>query len=268
MSERTSDLERRDRRTPIGVLFSGCSAMLIAVGLGPATAPAHAFGIDNPLPYHLAPEDHFTLDVTGITLAGGEDVVVRFTHVGSLATTDQPAESTTASRVGVRVPSAAEPGQYDLEVLVDGVPNDTGAASVWVRDLPFSFIRESIGNLPQHPDASDVDYKDSDFADVDNDGFLDLLEAVSQNSGSMPDNVDQLYINQLGKPADRDCVGTSFFCNQTSSQYDQEPAGIDPNARTYDADLVDVDLDGDLDVVRVDAQVDGYRPAVAQRRQR
>ncbi len=240
------------RRLSRPALLAGCFAALLAAGAGPAAAPLLAFGIADPLPYHLAPGDHFTLDLSGIALGGGETVVVRFTHVGTLATVDQPAESAAGTEIGVRVPAGVAAGQHDLAVLIDGVENDAGAESVWVRELPFSFIRESIGNLPAQPDENDVDYKDSDFGDVDNDGFLDVLEAVSQSTGDVPANHDQLYVNQLGKAGARDCAGTSFFCNQTAAQYDQAPAGIAANNRTYDADLIDLDLDGDLDVVRVD----------------
>ncbi len=218
-----------------------------------ASSPAGAHTIADLAPYHLAPGDHFTIELGGITLdPAGDVVVVRFTALGGGAPVDQSAESFTATEVGVRVPAGASPGQHDVEVLVDGTPNTGTDGRIWVRSLPFELIRQSSGQLPGQVDAGGADFKDSDFGDVDGDGFLDVFEAVSDDSGAAND--DRLYINQLGKPAARDCAGTSFFCNETSDRFDQTPAGLDPNQRTYDADLVDLDLDGDLDLARGDAK--------------
>ncbi len=221
---------------------------IVALASG-STAGAHT--IADLAPYHLAPEDHFTIELDGITLDPADDVVVRFTALGGGAPVDQTAESFTATEVGVRVPASAVPGQHDIEVLVEGTPNTGTDGRIWVRSLPFELIRQSSGQLPGQADAQVVDFKDSDFADVDNDGFLDIFEAVSEDGGA--GNDDRLYINQLGKEV-RDCTGTSFFCNETADRFDQTPAGLDPNQRTYDADLVDLDLDGDLDLARGDAK--------------
>ncbi len=214
------------------------------------TVPAAAHTIDDLAPYHLEPGDHFSIEMGGIALDPGDAVVVRFTALGGGAPVDEPAESFTASTVGVRVPAGAALGQHDVEVLVDGTPNTGTDGRIWVRNLPFELIRQSSGQLPGQVDADGADFKDSDFGDVDGDGFLDIFEAVSDDSGAAND--DRLYINQLGKPGARDCAGTSFFCNQTGTQFEQSPPGLDPNDRTYDADLTDLDLDGDVDLVRID----------------
>ncbi|MGH9464054.1 MAG: FG-GAP-like repeat-containing protein, partial [Thermoanaerobaculia bacterium] len=214
-----------------------------------ATSPALAHTIVDLAPYHLEPEDHFTIELDGITLDPADAVVVRFTALGGGAPVDQSAESFTATDVGVRVPAGAALGQHDVEVLVDGTPNTGTDGRIWVRNLPFELIRQSSGQLPGQVDAGGADFKDSDFGDVDGDGFLDAFESISLDTGA--GNDDRLYINQLGK-AVRDCAGTSFFCNQTATQFEQSPPGLDANDRTYDADLTDLDLDGDVDLVRID----------------
>lgn len=228
-------------------LLASTLALLV---LGTGAALAHTVG--DVAPYHLTPGDHFSIEVAGISLAPGDTIVVRFLPFGGGPSIDQNAESWTTSTIGVRVPAGAVVGQHDVRVLVNGTANTGTDGRVWVRNLPFSLIRESIGQTPTQPSGSDVDFKDSDFGDVDGDGFLDIFEAVSDDSGAA--NVDRLYINQLGKPAARDCTGTSFFCDETGSRYEQSPAGLAANNRTYDADLADLDLDGDVDLVRIDRQ--------------
>ncbi|HEX4954210.1 MAG TPA: FG-GAP-like repeat-containing protein [Thermoanaerobaculia bacterium] len=225
------------------------SSVLLCI-LAPPLAWAHT--ISDVAPYHLAPGDHFTVEVAGVAIAPGDTVVVRFTPFGGGPALDQGAESWTATKVGVRVPAAATAGQHDVEVLINGTSNTGTDGRIWVRSLPFSLIRESSGQLPGQPAGStEASFKDSDFGDVDGDGFLDVFEAVSRE-GSGADNNDRLYINQLGKPGARDCAGTSFFCNQTGTNYEQTPAGVPANSRTYDADLEDLDLDGDVDLIRGD----------------
>jgi len=239
------------------------SSLISLLWLGMAD-PASAHTIGDLAPYHLAPGDHFFIEIGGGGPSPGDTVVVRFTHVGTATTTDQTAESFTGTEVGVRVPAGAAAGQHDVEVRINGTPNTGSDGRIWVRTLPFSLIRESTGQLPTQPEDNISSFKDSDFGDVDNDGFLDVIEAVSRecyNDGGStvcgPDNNDRLYINQLGKPTARDCAGTSFYCDETGARYEQTPPGVPANDRTYDADLVDLDLDGDLDLVRIDRKSGG-----------
>jgi hypothetical protein len=210
-----------------------------------------AQSVDSVAPYHLEPDDHFTINLNSVSLSSGDTVSINFNHIGTGSSTPVTAESFATDTVGVRVPASAELGQYTLGVTINGSPA-SGSADIWVRELPFRMIRESSGHLPSQ--ATGVHFKDADFGDVDNDGFLDIFEAVSKGPIN---NDDRLYINQLGKPSARDCSGISFFCDQTSAQFDQSPGGgLADNNRTYDADLADLDLDGDLDLVRVDNKGD------------
>lgn len=225
---------------------AAAGALLLLAILVPTAASAHTVG--DPEPFHLAPGDYFEIPVSGGTFASTAGVVVRFTPVGGGAAVDENAEDVVANiSVGVRVPAALAVGEHDVEVILSGTPSDPPAGRIWVRERPFRLIQQSTIHLPNQPPGS---VKDTDFGDLDNDGFLDVFEAGSP--GSSP-NIDRLEINQLGRaPGFRDCAGTSFFCDQTTSQYENSVAGVPDNDRTYDADLVDLDLDGDLDIVRID----------------
>jgi hypothetical protein len=221
----------------------------------PATIWAHTLG--DPNPFHLSPGDHFTIPVTGGTFANVADVTVRFTPVGGGSSTDQAPESVVANTsVGVRVPVGLAVGQYDVKVLVSGTPNDAPDKRVWVRLRPFRFVGKSRTYLPNQPCATgsapgctfpDPDYKDSNFGDVDNDGFLDVFSANSQSG----QNIDRLHINQRGRAPGTAACPTDF-CDETATKYENTVSGVPNSSRTYDADMVDLDLDGDIDLVRVD----------------
>lgn len=216
-------------------------------GLLPQVASAHTLG--EPAPFHLSPGDHFRIPVTGGTFSDPATVQVRFTPVAGGADTDQTPEDVVANTsVGVRVPTALAVGQYDVSVLLSGTPSDA-PVRIWVRQRPFSLVRRSSIHLPDTPGGGSVDFKDTDFADVDNDGFLDIFQANSQPGA----DVDRLQINQRGREAGaRDCPGLSDFCDKTSDLFENTIPGVASGDRTYDADLVDLDLDDDLDLVRID----------------
>ena len=219
------------------------------LGLLPLAGLAHTLG--EPAPFHLSPGDHFRIPVMAGTFSDPATVQVRFTPVGGGADTNQPPEDIVAdTSVGVRVPAALAVGQYDVSVLLSGTPSDA-PVRIWVRQRPFRMIRRSSVHLPGAPPAADgVHFKDTDFADVDNDGFLDIFQANSRPSA----DVDRLQLNQRGKaPGDRDCAGSSDFCDMTTSNFENTVAGVPAGSRTYDADLVDLDLDSDLDLVRIDS---------------
>lgn len=234
----------RARRHALSVVM----ALACLLGLLPAAVSAHTVG--EPAPFHLSPGDHFRIPVAGGTFSDPATVVVRFTPVGGGASTDQAAEDVEAdTSAGVRVPAGLAVGQYDVAVHLSGVPSDPPMARVWVRQRPFRLVRRSSTHLPGAVAGASADFKDVDFADVDNDGFLDVFQANSQ-SGS---DVDRLQLNQRGRaPGARDCAGSSDFCDNTATHYENTVAGVAAGNRTYDADLVDLDLDADLDLVRID----------------
>ncbi|MCF6263184.1 MAG: FG-GAP-like repeat-containing protein [Xanthomonadales bacterium] len=211
------------------------------------TLPAQAasFTLGDPAPFHLSPGDHFRIPISGGMFSGVGDVEVRFTPLGGGAPTNQvPEDIVTNMSVGVRVPTGLAVGQYTVKVIISSVENDPADANIWVRERPFQFV---IKPSQYAPFPIDNDYKDADFGDVNNDGFLDIFEANSETN----ENIDSLLINQLGRtPGAADCPND--FCDQTVSQFENTVTGLAANRRTYDADLVDLDLDGDLDLVRID----------------
>jgi hypothetical protein len=228
--------------------------LALAVAIFWSAPRLRAHTITEPSPFHLSPGDLFTVPVGGATFSDPATLQIRFTPFGGGASVNGPAESVIANTsVSARVPAGLAVGQYTISVLLSGTPSDPPEPSVWVRNRPFHFIARSTIHLPGQPTA---DFKDADFADVDNDGFLDVFEANSA-PGFAAGNIDRLEINQLGKPMARDCTGTSDFCDQTAAlSFPNTVAGLAANRRTYDADLVDLDLDGDLDLVRIDAAAD------------
>ncbi len=238
-------------RTRLSLRMLGAHAVCAALlALDAGAAAAHS--ITALAPFHLSPGDHFRLTVAGGTFAVPADAQVRFTPAGGGGVTTQAPEDVVANAsVGVRVPAGLAVGQYDVSVRLGAVDSDPPPAGnplahrIWVRQRPFRFIRRPTAvHLPGAPAAA---FKDIDFGDVDNDGFLDVFEANSL-AGS---DVDRLLFNQLGRTV-RDCPGSSDFCDVTSTEYENTVADIDPSERTYDADMVDLDLDGDQDIVRID----------------
>jgi hypothetical protein len=214
---------------------------------------ALAHTIADPSPFHLSPGDFFTIPVAGAAFSGTAGIQVRFTPVGGGAPTSQAPENVVANTsVGVRVPAGLAAGQYDLNVSISGVNSDSPDKRVWVRVRTFRFVGKSITYLPNMPpDSTGADYKDVNFGDLNNDGFLDLFSANSLTGN----DIDRLHINQRGKiPAARDCP--QEFCDATATKFENSVTGIPSANRTYDADWVDVDLDGDLDLVRVDRLAD------------
>lgn len=236
---------------------------------------AFAHGTGAPTPFHLAPGDWFVLPVTSGTFPSSTVAAIRITHVGSGWTTDLPAIEVIAdTSVGARLPAALSAdfvlGQYTVQAVLAGDAGDPSTERIWVKDREFRLIRESVGNLPNLPwdghntcgsggasVGSCADFKDADFGDFDGDGFLDVFAALSGGDG--PNNNDRLYLNQQGR-AVRDCTGVSLFCDETTdASFPQTTPGVPDNSRTYDADFADLDLDGDLDIVRIDSSASMIR---------
>ncbi len=113
--------------------------------------------------------------------------------------------------------------------------------------LPVDF-----GFGSQQPDVKDID-----FGDLDGDGDLDIYVFASDSSligGS--EFLDRIFLNGnlTGLPGSFSMIPVqNAIGNPTipSSQFDG-PLIVPTQQRTYDGDLVDVDNDGDLDVLRTD----------------
>ncbi len=124
------------------------------------------------------------------------------------------------------------------------VPQSGGfAAPSLPADLDFG------GNTP--------DIKDVDFGDLDGDGDLDIYVFASDNDTSS-EHLDRVLINGnfTGLPGAfteipvADPNGVPLI---PSAEFDStDVPSLTTGQRTYDGDLVDVDLDGDLDVIRTD----------------
>lgn len=218
-------------------------AVVMVLPLVTTTAVGQTLG--DPSPFHLSPGDYFTVPVTGGTFTSVGDVVVRFTPFGGGAATDaSPEDVVPNTTVGARVPATLAVGQYTLKLVIMGTPTVTPDPNLWIRQRAFRLVAKPPAYLPF---PSGKHYKDTDFADVDNDGFLDLFEANSSTDGSS-ETVDRLLINRRGPtavPAD--------YTDETIPQFENTiPELPSPNVRTYDADFVDLDLDGDQDLVRID----------------
>ena len=228
--------ERLSAARRICLVFSGLT-------LSVATITSAAHSLHDPVPFHLSPGDHFRIEVTGGTFASVGVIQIQYTPVGGGPPTTGSAEDIVPNvSVGARVPDTLAVGQYTLKLLVSGTPNDPADPKIWVRQRPFRFIAKPPSYAPF---PATGDYKDTDFGDVDNDGFLDIFQANSQGSAA----IDRLLINQLGSTPSP----SNDFSDQTATKYENSISElINPNDRTYDADLVDLDLDGDLDLVRVD----------------
>lgn len=214
--------------------------LMVVVLACPATAgAAHTLG--DPEPFHLSPGDYFKVPVTGATFSDVSDVIVRLTPFGGGASTDiTPVDVEADTAVGARIPTGLAVEQYTVKVLVLGVANDPTDPDLWVRVRPFRFIAKPTSYAPY---PSSGDYKDTDFGDVDNDGFLDIFQSNSLGSSA----IDVLLINQLGlTPHAVD------FVDETATLFENTVTDLGSNDRTYDADLIDLDLDGDVDIVRID----------------
>ena len=112
------------------------------------------------------------------------------------------------------------------------------------------------------------DIKDVDFGDVDNDGDLDILDVSSPLTPDDPDGVIPGFSpgncpSDGGTPVD---FPDRLFLNDGSGRFSDITGGADgdyeteadnplphfSSFRTYDADFVDVNSDGFLDIVRAD----------------
>ncbi|MEM7084459.1 MAG: FG-GAP-like repeat-containing protein [Pseudomonadota bacterium] len=100
------------------------------------------------------------------------------------------------------------------------------------------------------PDVWDVD-----FGDLDGDGDLDIYIFASDNDAfGGNEHLDRVLLNGnlTGKPGAFVAVPVQNAVGEPTIPSLQFDGPLDLGQRTYDGDLVDVDNDGDLDVLRTD----------------
>lgn len=128
------------------------------------------------------------------------------------------------------------------EIFTEVAQNGGAVAPGLPENLNFG------GNTP--------DIKDVDFGDLDGDGDLDIYVFASDNDpAGGSEFLDRVLLNGnlTGRPGAfivipvADNNGVPLI---PSAEFDSTEIGI--GQRTYDGDLVDVDADGDLDVIRTD----------------
>ena len=118
-------------------------------------------------------------------------------------------------------------GDGDLDLLV-GNEDDN---KLYINDGTGRFADESSDRIPLRDAPEET--REGDFGDVDGDGDLDILFANVQLFVDGADPQNRLLIND----------GTGAFTDETAARL---PAD---SARALDGDLVDLDADGDLDII-------------------
>ena len=117
-------------------------------------------------------------------------------------------------------------GDGDLDLVVSNEDDNR----LLVNDGSGVFHDETGARLPLTPGAEET--READFGDVDGDGDLDLVFAnVDFIAGRDPHN--RLLLND----------GRGVFVDETAARFPEDPVG------SLDAELLDLDGDGDLDLV-------------------
>jgi hypothetical protein len=144
-----------------------------------------------------------------------------------------------------RLPAAAdvtqdlEAGDVDGDGDLDLVVGNVGGNRLLLNDGRGFFTDAPAGRLPLRPEGEET--READLADVDGDGDLDLYFAnVAFVAGADPQ--DRLLVND----------GRGFFTDETARRIGRE------TSFTLDAEFVDLDGDGDLDLVT--ANVNDTKP--------
>ena len=138
----------------------------------------------------------------------------------------------TAQRLPVDsdVTQDVEAGDVDGDGDLDLVMGNVGANRLLLNNGHGFFTEAEAGRLPLR--AAGEETREADLADVDGDGDLDLYFAnVSFGTGA--DLQDRLLVND----------GRGWFTDETAARIGRQ------TGYTLDAEFVDVDRDGDLDLV-------------------
>jgi hypothetical protein len=117
-------------------------------------------------------------------------------------------------------------GDSDLDLLVGNEDRNR----LLINDGHGRFADETDDRLPVH---GHEETREADFGDVDGDGDLDIVFANTQFSVPQADRQNRLLIND----------GTGHFTDETDARLPRD------GNLTVDADFVDLDADGDLDLV-------------------
>ena len=117
-------------------------------------------------------------------------------------------------------------GDGDLDLLVGNEDRNR----LLINDGRGVFVDESATRLPV---SGHEETREADFGDVDEDGDLDIVFANTQFFVAQADRQNRLLIND----------GTGHFADETDTRMPRD------NDLNVDADFVDLDADGDLDIV-------------------
>gem|GEM_PF-1051908 len=124
-------------------------------------------------------------------------------------------------------------GDGDLDVLV----GNEGANRLWINDGSGRFSDDSEARIPLRKAPEET--READFGDVDGDGDLDIVFGNIRGFVRTADPRNRLLIND----------GRGHYSDQTEARL---PADTD---RAFDIDLLDLDADGDLDIITANANV-------------
>jgi hypothetical protein len=125
----------------------------------------------------------------------------------------------------------------DMDIVTASYYDDTVA---WFEQIsPQSFVRHNLPTYTAYDDPHSVFPIDIDF-----DGDIDVVAAFSWISSNVDSERVVLYIND----------GSQNFTANTVS-------GSDNQDNVYDVTVVDLDQDGDLDIVSTSASIDGFSHA-------
>lgn len=124
-----------------------------------------------------------------------------------------------------------ESADIDNDGDLDLVVANEGANRILVNDGTGVFTDESATRLPFRTAPEET--READFGDVDGDGDLDILFANVTAFVGTADPANRLLIND----------GAGVFTDETASRL---PTDRD---NSFDGDFIDVDGDGDLDIV-------------------